>query len=71
MVDGGRKEKYILFKKRMNDGRVGRCGATPELLPLGKVMQARSGNRCKRQVHHLDKREETGWSHRQHHSRQR
>jgi hypothetical protein len=35
MVEGGQKEKHILVNKRLNDGRFRRCGATPELLPLG------------------------------------
>jgi hypothetical protein len=48
MVEGGRKEKHVLVNKKLDDGRVSRCGATPELLPLGKVMRASSGNRCKR-----------------------
>jgi hypothetical protein len=39
MVEGGWKEKHILVHKRLDDGRVGRSGATPELLPLGKVMR--------------------------------
>jgi hypothetical protein len=48
MVEGGRKEKHILVNKRLDDGRVSRGRATPERLPLGKVMRASSGNRCKR-----------------------
>jgi hypothetical protein len=48
MVEGGRKAKHILVNKRLNDGRVRRCEATTELLPLGKVTRASSGNRCKR-----------------------
>jgi hypothetical protein len=48
MRRGCRKEKHILVNKRLDDGRVGRGQATPELLPLGKVMRASSGNRCKR-----------------------
>jgi hypothetical protein len=47
MIEGW-KEKHILVHKRLGDGRVGRSGATPELLSLGKVMRASSGNRCKR-----------------------
>jgi hypothetical protein len=45
MVEGGRKEKHSLVNKRLEDGRVGRGRATPELLPLGKVVRASSGNR--------------------------
>jgi hypothetical protein len=48
MVEGGRKEKHVLVNKRLADGRVGRGRANPELLPLGKVMRASSGNRCRR-----------------------
>jgi hypothetical protein len=48
MVEGGRKEKHILVNKRLDDGRFGSGRATPELLPLGKVMRASSGNRCTR-----------------------
>jgi hypothetical protein len=48
MVEGGRKEKHVLVNKRLNNGRVVRCGATPEFVPLGKVMRASSGNRCRR-----------------------
>jgi hypothetical protein len=48
MVEGGRKEKHILVNKRLDDGRVARGRATPELLPFGKVMWASSGNLCKR-----------------------
>jgi hypothetical protein len=49
MVEGGRKEKHILVNKRLENGRVGRGRATPELLPrLGKVIRASSGNRYKR-----------------------
>jgi hypothetical protein len=48
IVEGGRKEKHIFVNKRLDDGRVGRGRATPELLPLGKVTRASSGNRCKR-----------------------
>jgi hypothetical protein len=49
LVKGGRKEKHVSVHKRLDDGRVSRrSGATPELLPLGKVMRARSSrNRCK------------------------
>jgi hypothetical protein len=39
MVEGGRKEKHILINKRLDDGRVGRGRATPELLPLSKVIR--------------------------------
>ena len=48
MVEGGGKKKHILVNQRLDNGRVGRGGATTELLPLGKVMRAKSGNRCKR-----------------------
>jgi hypothetical protein len=48
MVEGGRKERHILVHKRLDDGRVGKDGATPELHPLSKkVMRASSGNRFK------------------------
>jgi hypothetical protein len=66
---GGSRTKGI---GGLDDGRVSRGRATPELLPLDKVMRASSGNLCKRRcMHHLDKREGTGWSRRQEHSRQR
>ena len=48
MVEGGGKEKHILVNQRLDNGRVSRGRATTELLPLGKVMRASSGNRCKR-----------------------
>jgi hypothetical protein len=47
MVEGGRKENHILVNKGLDDRRVSRCGATTELLPLGKVMRVSSGNRCR------------------------
>jgi hypothetical protein len=47
MVEGGQKEKHILVNKRLDDGRVRRGRATPELLPLSKVMRASSGNAVK------------------------
>jgi hypothetical protein len=51
MIDeGGRKEKHILVNQRLDNGRVSRGRATPELLLLGKVMRASSGNRCKRYI---------------------
>jgi hypothetical protein len=73
MVEGGRKEKHVLVNRRLDDGRVGRSGATPELLPLGKVMRAASssGSRCKRCLTLTRERQATGLSHRQHHNRQR
>ena len=48
MVKGGGKEKHILVTQRLDDGRVSRGRATTELLPIGKVMRASSGSRCKR-----------------------
>jgi hypothetical protein len=72
MVEGGRKEKHILVNKRLDDDRVSRGRATPELLPLGKVMRASSGNRCKRCNTLLIRgRRRDGHIGRQQHSRQR
>jgi hypothetical protein len=48
MVKGGREKKHVLINERLNDARVCGRGTTPELLPLGKMMRASSGNRCKR-----------------------
>jgi hypothetical protein len=59
MVEGSRKDKHILVNKRLNDERVSTSGATPELLPLGKVMGASTAVKGA-SVQHLDKREETG-----------
>ena len=48
VVKGGREEKHLLVDHQLDNGGVGRGVATTELQPLGKVMRASSGSRCKR-----------------------
>jgi hypothetical protein len=46
-----------LIHERLNDVRVGGCGNTPELLPLGKVMPV---NRVKH-IDNVEEEEGVGW----------
>jgi hypothetical protein len=48
VVKGGREEEHLLVNHQLDDGGIGRGGTTMELLPLGEVMRASSGSRCKR-----------------------
>jgi hypothetical protein len=48
VVEGGGEEKHVLIDHQLDDGGIGRGVTTMELQPLGKVMQASSGSRCKR-----------------------
>jgi hypothetical protein len=48
VVKGGGEEEHLLVNHRLDDGGIGRGVTTTELQPLGKVMRASSGSRCKR-----------------------
>jgi hypothetical protein len=48
VVKGGREEKHVLINHQLYDGGIGMGVTTTKLQPLGKVMRASSGSRCKR-----------------------